>query len=311
MFSGTSHHILDLAEHCISLENAERPEVLWLKDKYERFQMKYHLKSKKETDIFLFKLMYERPPKNSTEHLKIRYWRTGQHVPGNRAQCILFGKALELSEEEMHYLVQNYYDRSFDVFDHVDSENTLPDERRRLLDELTSAYLERISLEERKKYKVTSEDIKRNLRHLYFTDAFHYIHNSSSINPSVLLKHISSTHYDSEFSRQIKLIGEVPRKTMIRHLIILNMPELTLEKINRQLDFLGYLPLCEEHTLVSGEHLDWLLIQLIEKYEKNRSVMPPEICSDWFQDACRTLDYFFYKEGHPHLRFMYFKALDL
>lgn len=311
MFSGTSHHILDLAEHCISLENAERPEVLWLKDKYERFQLRHQLKSKKETDIFLFRKMYERLPKNSTEHLKIRYWRTGQHVPGNRAQCILLGKALELSEEEIQYLIQNYYDRSLDVFDGVDEENALLDERRHLLDQLTSAYLEHISLEEMKKYKVTSEDIKRNLRHLYFTDAFHYIHNSSAINPVVLHKHISSAHYDSEFTRQIKLIGEVPRKTMLRHLIILNMPELTLEKINYQLKFLGYLPLCEEHTLVSGEHLDWLIIHLIEKYEINRSVMPTEICSDWFQDACRTLDYFFYKEGRPHLRFMHFKALDL
>ncbi len=98
---------------------------------------------------------------------------------------------------------------------------------------------------------------------------------------------------------------------MIRHLIIFNMPDLTLDKLNQQLAFLGYLPLQEDHTLVSGEKLDWLLIHFIRNYEKKAKILPSEICAEWFQESCRTLDYFFMKEGKPHLRFMHFKALDL
>lgn len=107
--------------------------------------------------------------------------------------------------------------------------------------------------------------------------------------------------------------GEIPRKTMIRHLLLLGLPDMTLEKMNEQLIFFGYLPLREDHTLTGGEYLDWLLIQLLKKYEEIRLQNPAddEESVSWFRKVCRIMDEYFVKMNKPRLRFMYFKALDL
>ena len=75
--------------------------------------------------------------------------------------------------------------------------------------------------------------------------------------------------------------------------------------------FFGFLPLTESHTLVSGEYQDWLLIQLFQLYEKKCHSFSKEEKLLWFQNACRILDHYFIRTGHPKLRFMHFKALDL
>ena len=98
---------------------------------------------------------------------------------------------------------------------------------------------------------------------------------------------------------------------MLRHLIIFDLPHLTLEKLNRQLEFFGYLPLCEEHTMTGGERLDWLLIRLIKLYEEACAGKEEKECLAWFREACRILDRFFVESGKQRMRFMYFKSLDL
>ncbi len=105
------------------------------------------------------------------------------------------------------------------------------------------------------------------LRHLYFTDALNYI-DSSNTSRALLTKHIISSGYDSEFSRQLRLIGEIPRKTMLRHLLTMRLPAYTLDQLNKDLVFLGYLPLDEEHSLIHGERMDWLIIHFLELYKK-------------------------------------------
>lgn len=302
MFTDTSLYILDLAKNCIMHQSSERPETLWLKEKYERFMKKYNLKNKKNTDQLLFTRMYGYAPTKTTDTLKIRYWRTGQHIPGNREQCVLFGNALELSPSEMKYLIQQYYDRCSNIFHDTDSNTELYLQRQQYFEAIVSRYIQNTTL---------SNTPKLYLRHTYFTDAYNYIHTSFSLNSTVLCKHISSIHYDSEFTRQLKLIGEIPRKTMIRHLLIFNVPDITLEQLNNQLESLGYLKLTENHTLTTGEPLDNLIINLIRKYEILRPLLSTEMAASWFQEACRTLDYYFIKENYPHLRFMHFKALDL
>lgn len=176
--------------------------------------------------------------------------------------------------------------------------------------QLTDSYLFRNLQRQSDNRKISSEKQQGYLRHLYFLDAFQYVHMpADDYTRHTLTEHITSIHYDSEFSRQLKLLGEIPRCTMLRHLIIFGLPELTLKKINEQLVTFGYLPLCEYHSLTTGERLDWLLIHLFELYEGLCNYMEPDKCLEWFRQACRTLDLFFIQSQNPRLQFMYFKAL--
>lgn len=308
----TAEQLLNLARECLSLSSQERPELHWLKTKHAQLQTSHHLKNKHETDLYLYHSMYGRDPDNSSGILKIRYWRTGRHVPANRDQLLRFGKALELSPDEMKLLIQKYYNRSLDVYDSAVLSDPVYQMKYDYLKQITEAYLKRSFPLWTEKQGITPEKRRLYLRHLYFTDAFHYVHTSGNADIyQALDKHISSTRYDSEFSRQLKLLGEIPRNTMLRHLIILGLPSLTLAKLNEQLTTFGYLPLCEDHTLVTGEHLDWLLIHLFEFYEELLKTKSPDECLSWFQGACRTLDWFFIQSQNPRLQFMYFKALNL
>lgn len=311
MQTKTIRHLHSLADKCILLSTKERPELLWLRAHHKQIQTAYQFKSKIDTDCFLYEKMYHRSPEPLHKLTKIRYWRTGQAVPGNREQLHLLADALELSEEDRTYFLQAYYDRSLTV-SFARGENTPPEWQAKILrmKDIADSYLSRVSPKILAAMNIPPERVHHYLRHLYFADAFHYIHTKNA--PEQLLqKHITSTRYDSEFTRQMKLFGEIPRKTMIRHLIILNMPDLTLEQLNQMLSFFGYLPLTEEHSMVHGERLDWLLIQLFGLYETQCASLSPEEKLDWFQHACQTLDAHFIRTHHPSLRFMHFKALDL
>lgn len=301
-----------LAKKCILLGYKKRPELEWVKEKYEYIQEKYALKNKTETDRFLYEKMHGLAPEKSTEFLKIRYWRTGKYVPGSREQCLLFGKALELSVEELRFMMQGYCDRSEDIYATAESQrNKKCCERKAYLRKIVKEYIRNVPKEKLESLRVPEEKAEMFLRHLYFTDAFQYVELQSGIDSDTMRKHISSYRYQSEFARQMQLRGEIPRKVFIRHLLILGLPELTLEKLDRQLQFFGYLGLNEEHTMVRGERLDWLLIRVFEMYEELLGKYEREVCLRWFQKACRTLDRVFREEGHPRLRFMYFKALKV
>ena len=97
--------LIGLAEECCRLGEEDRPETLWLKTVYDRFRKESRLGRKSEADSLLYNRMYSRPPRTESEVLKIRYWRTGRHIPGNRSQCAAFGRALGLSEAEQTYLL--------------------------------------------------------------------------------------------------------------------------------------------------------------------------------------------------------------
>lgn len=264
----TTGTITALAQTCMILGEEERPELEWLGSRYEHIQNKYHLKNKRETDRFLYQRMYGHEPEKDSAVLKIRYWRTGKYTPGNREQCLLFGRALELSDAEMKYLIQGYYDRSLEVYGTVtelisktstEQKTKLHKERQQYMQQLVDTYLSRVSQEQLKKLNIPPG---------------------------------RETHF-------------------FRHLLILGMPDITLGKLNEQLHFFGYLPLSEDHTMVQGERLDWLLIQLLTRYEDLLKIKDQQTCLLWFQKVCRTLDLFFMREGLLRMRFMHFKALDL
>ena len=127
----TEKRILALAEECIRLGKQELPEKQWIGRMYERFRAANGMPGKAETDGLIFRKMYGNAPEKASDTLKIRYWRTGRHLPGSREQCMAFGRALELSADETQYLIQGYYDRCDRVF-----ETEEPD----------AVYLERIRL---------------------------------------------------------------------------------------------------------------------------------------------------------------------
>lgn len=308
----TMRDVTKLAETCISLGKSARPELLWLKSRYDHVRSRYHLRNKTETDKFLYERMYGSAPERESEYLKIRYWRTGKYMPGNRNQCMLFGKALDLSEADMEFLIQQYCDRGIEAYDPaVCRGDRSYRERIKYLKEIIEAYLRNMPKQRLEKLHIPERKTEVFLRHLYFTDALYYVAAPGEISQEVISKHITSLRYESEFSRQMRLYGEIPRRVFIRHMLIMGMPDMTLDRLNEQLEFFGYLALDEEHTMVRGERLDWLLIRLMGMYEEMRCKKGDEDAFLWFQKACRTLDAVFRKEGCPKLRFMHFKALDL
>ncbi len=308
----TMGDVTELAEECISLGKVARPELSWLKSRYDRVRSRYHLKNKTETDKYLYERMYGNAPEKESEYLKIRYWRTGKYMPGNRRQCVLFGKAMELSETEMEYLIQQYCDRGLNAYDPAVCQSDGEYHRRiEYLQEIVETYLRNISKQRLEYLRIPERKSDVFLRHLYFTDALRYVETSGGVSQDIVNKHITSLRYESEFSRQMRLFGEIPRRVFIRHLLIMGLPRLDLDRLNSQLQFFGYLALDERHTMVRGERLDWLLVQLMRMYEEVREAKGCEEACLWFQKACRTLDSIFKKEGYSKLRFMHFKALDL
>lgn len=301
--------LIALAGECLSKESKERPELIWLKDIYNRFREEYGLLRKQEADVLIYEKMYSDIPKKSTDTLKIRYWRTGRHTPSNRHQCIAFGKALDMDPMELDFLIRGYYDHSDRVFEESDTGNKEYIERRQMMDRLLDEYMKKIHPGKLLQMRISKMALENNIRHLYYTDALKYVCVHAHEARVTVHQHITSINYDSELRRSFRLMGEIPRKTVIRHLLILGMPFVNRALMDERLETLGYMPLREEHTLVGGEHLDWLLIRLLELYDRCCTGKDPEECLRWFQSACRVLDQYFEEKGKPNLRFMYFKAL--
>ena len=297
--------LIQYAKECLRLSNQERPEIAWLKSIYDRFRKEMGSINKQDLDNLLYEKMYCSSPTKISETLKIRYWRNGQHVPSNREICLAFSKALNMSETEQKYFLQAYYDRADLVFQNND-DSPVYWERRKLMNNLVAEYFKKTHPEKLHHLKISPGLIENNLRHLYYTDALRYV--NVPIYPSAE-HHITSINYGSELSRNLQLIGEVPRTTMIRHLIILGMPFISKEILNQRLMELGYSPLTDTHSQVGRERLDFLLIKLLELYESTCRGKTPFECYSWFQTACKILDEYFIQENAENLRFMYFKAL--
>lgn len=287
----------------------ERPEVAWLRNVYENFCVQNGGIRKSEADSLIYRRMYAKAPEKPSDVLKIRYWRTGHHVPANREQCLAFGKAMDLSEQEKKYLLLQYFDRNDRIFSESSKEEPEYIRRKKLMDVYLREYLVKIYPGNWEKLKITSKNIMNNIRHIYFCDALKYIHHSELEEGQFRESHSSSVNYGSELNRNLHLLGEIPRRTMIRHILILGIPYINLEILNERLELFGYLPLEDCHTLLGGEYLDWLLIRLMRLYEESCSGMSPEACTEWFQSASRILDGGFAEHHNENLRFMFFKAL--
>ncbi|MCD7818149.1 MAG: NB-ARC domain-containing protein, partial [Lachnospiraceae bacterium] len=302
--------LIQLADVCISLRDTKRPEAIWLGSIYDEFRKAAGGLSKKEADALLYQRMYGMAPQSATDVLKIRFWRTGRHVPSRRSECTAFGSALGLSGEQLTKFLCFYYDHSDYLFEKppADGDELAETYRHRLaiLHEITEEYMNRIHPLHRRQLHIPSENRYRFLRHTYYLDAVRYTSGTAPVFPH---RHIDTVAYDAEFTRQMKLLGEIPRKTVIRHLFLLTQPFTSRKRLDELLCELGYLPLNQEHTTVTGDHLDSLIIDFLSLYEERCSGSGYKTCSRWLIDAYRYLDRYLNEQGEKTLRFLYFKAL--
>lgn len=156
--------ILHLAEECLCLGQQERYEIRWLKAVYDRFRAAAGNLGKTEADQLIYAKMYGMSPEKTSDTLKIRYWRTGHHLPANREQCVSFGKALELTEQEQLYLIQAYYDRSDCVFE-AEQMSELYLNRKELMKELTGEYLDKVHPVMKLQFYHAGRNLEHSLRH--------------------------------------------------------------------------------------------------------------------------------------------------
>ena len=304
-----SERIAELASECMDSDKYERPELAWLKEKYKEYMQRNEFYSRQEADCQLFRDIFGKDALRASSFLKIRFWRTGHHFPGSHQICYNFGQALDLNAQDCTYLLQGYYD-SCDLFFEKDNKIPVYQQRITQMSQLCDSYLRRIPHARLIKMNIPPDQVKHYLRHLYYTDALFYIYSYKSAEEPYVSKHILSSTYNSELNRTLKLLGNIPRKTIIRHLILLGMPDISLEWMNQNLKALGYLPLIPEHTLRTGEKFDRMLIQLLKLYEECCKESSDEERIRWMQDNCRLLDQIFKQAEKNNLRFMHFKALD-
>lgn len=295
----------------LDVPQTERPELLWLKEQYEHFLRKEKVSGRRAADRCLYERIYGRAPEKESDILKIRYWRTGHHFPVNLTTCMAFGQALRLDGEKQRFLMQGYYDSCDRIFE-TEPERTqgLYWERRAVIEKLIDRYLYKISGQCREWMNAPSDVLRHNIRHLYYKDALRYVRREYAEQKYDLEKHISSINYDSELTRNLRLLGVIPRKTMIRHLMILGMQELSVDFMNKTLADLGYLPLREDHTLRTGEKLDLLLIRLLRRYEERKGSRDTGENMQWMQENLQSLDRLLDEHGAHRQRFMLFKALE-
>lgn len=151
-----------------------RPEVKWLQEKYDSFMQKNGMTSKLESDILLYEKMYAALPEKNSQMTKLRLWRTGHHIPSNRNQIIMLGKALELCEADQLYLMQIHADRSDMVFETVSDDDGVYQKRLQIMETMIQEYMLKLHPVERVHFKIYADDPLPSLRHIYFTHACGY-----------------------------------------------------------------------------------------------------------------------------------------
>ncbi|MCI6431592.1 MAG: hypothetical protein SPF19_06345 [Oliverpabstia sp.] len=286
-----------------------RPEVKWLQEKYDLFMQKNNLTSKMKTDELLYEKMYAALPERNSQMTKLRLWRTGHHIPSDRNQILMLGKALGLSGEDQQYLMQVYADRSDMIFDTASLDNAAYQERLKMMDTMIQEYLMKLHPAELIQFKIFSGDPLPSLRHIYFSHACEYTFRSNK-NDIKNISRMASISYGSELLRNTKLLGDIPRKTMIRHILIMCIPFINERVINTYLSAFGYCSLDPEHTLTGGERFDAMLLQILDLYHDCCQHKSPKECIEWLQGAFRYTDQYLRAQGKNRLRPFYFKTLE-
>lgn len=277
-----------------------------MQEQFDALGTTYGLSRRGDVDRLIFQKLYGRLPKKESEILKIRYWRTGRHKPQSREQCLELGRALELDKEKSLYLIQAYYDGADLIFSEADVENPVYQSRIQVFAELEGQYMANAYPDTLERLEIPWEKPEPFVRHYYFQDALGYV---SGTQWDKKVSHFSSANYVNEFQKNRRLLGEIPRKTILRHLFLMSAPFVSADVMDARLTALGYLPLSRGHESRWGERLDALILGLLEWYKTECTGKSPRQCIQWLQSTCRTLDERLAVSGHPELRFLNFKAL--
>lgn len=250
--------------------------------------------------------MFHQPPSSATQLLRIRYWRTGLHRPQSREQCVLLGQALELSPEDMTWLLQYYYDSADLAFSADDAADPVYQERTALLQALAEEYMWKVPPHQLMRYRIPLQDPAKYVRHYFYRDAMEYIHITPKMAGQV---HLESANFGGEFKKTIGLIGTVSRAAILRLLIVMNAPFLSVSMINEQLTHLGYAPLTPGHTNRSGTLIDDFVLLLLGAYEKHCLSASPDEALHWLKQVSRSLDRRAQENDRSDLRIFYFKSM--
>lgn len=304
--------VIRLAEDIFLREQKRRPEAEWVQEKADRLAEAEGLCSRGETDRFIFEKMYARVP-TQTETVKIRFWRTGRHLPSRREEALMFAGALGLEPRERDWLLQVYMEKSDYLFEKPPEPGealyTLYMDRTSLMESMISEYIAQIPPFRIISLNIPYERLSAYARHLYCMDAVCatalYEDGTKS-----LKTHLSSVNYESEFLRMRRLLGEIPRRVMLRHIFLLGIPYLNRSLIDGRLERLGYLPLTEGHTGPKGELLDDLIIGFLALYEESCMGREPLVCRKWLFDRLYLLDRYLRDAGKAEYRFLYFRSLS-
>ena len=285
----------------------ESQERIWIRERFEDVARSQSVGSRGALDRLVFERLYGRRPEKSTEQLTVRYWRTGRHKPQSRELCLALGRALALEEAEKPFLLLGYYDSADRVFAPGDREDPVYRQRREYLARLEEQYLAMAHPLVLEQLRIPWEKAGDYLRHYYVQDARQYVEAKNKVDGAC---HLNSANYINEFQHLRFLTGEIPRKTMLRHLFLLLAPFVSREALDQGLTTLGYLPLDARHESRFGERTDLLVLALLEQYRQACAGKSPADCQSWLRRTCRTMDGFLQYRGHPELRFLYFKTLD-
>ena len=285
-----------------------RPENIWLSEMYDRFRRQNSLPSKGDADMLLYERTFGKKADSPSDGQKIRYWRTGHFYPRSRKVCAAFGKALSLDEKEMEYLLRSWFDRSDRVFTAKDRNDPVYRERLALMEQLRKEFLMKIRPEDRERFFIPGFLPESNLRHTYCLISQSYL-----FEPHEYVRvtvHSDSASYANRFSLDMKLLGEISRATMIRHIFLFCSPYVSCEVISRNLEALGYCPLDREHRSLKGLARDRLFMDLLDLYEEACGDLPPEVCMEILKEIMKKADMVLQEERSENLSYLRYKFLS-
>jgi len=236
----------------LSFSSEKRAEELWLEKQYQHFMTENAIRTRAEADVEISRRMTLLSPKlaarsdqkvyadqiaqASQDVLKIRYWRTGRHYPQNRETCELFGKALGLSAADERRLMTEWFNHADRIFEDASSEDETYRERAGLLKKLQTEFLEKQNPEELPGMCSPKNAAAENLRYIYCRQALKYLSSTTGRKIAVPETHLDTRSYQYQFTREMKMLGEISRTAMIRHLLILGMPFVSRERISSWLN---------------------------------------------------------------------------
>lgn len=308
------HKVIELAREVILREPVRRPEAVWIQQRADRLAESEGIRSRAETDQLIYEKMYARAPKK-TDTTKIRYWRTGHHLPSGRGEALAFAKVLQLDSDEKIYFLQACMEKSDLVFETVpgpDHPSFAQYEKRvSLMEDMISEYIAFVPQPRMFQLDIPYEKLGSYVRHLYCIDALSGTALAAgSHKKEIVGNHLSSANYESEFLRTRRLLGEIPRRTMLRQIFLLGIPYLNRRLMNERLKALGYLPLTEGHTNQKGALVDDLIIGLLKLYESACTGQDPLTCRHWMFEQLSILDQYLLDCKKEEYRFLYFRILS-